>query len=404
MFHLIPTGVIQGELMRALPLADALRLSATCRAMRALWTPYAYASCMVGNEGRRHALRAGLESEAVNDVAPSWRADFVRAALALGASASASASASNDASGSDDDDEDARHRHASALHTAALKGYASAIAALLEASDRSAQLAASQQTYASDWFLSGMFAWYASGLAAAGTPPCKRTRRRSGYTALMLAAWYGHVDCLAALLAHDASAQLAAKSLYGHTPLMLAAMTGKADCCAALLAAPNVPEADRAAQLTAKSLHGHTALMLAAWYGHAACLPVLLRGGLPAPTGRGDREETNIRDRGETEMRGDGGDEGREDGSLSDAQLAATADNGYTALMFAARAGNAACVGSLLASAASAASQLVATSADGTALMIAARWGHGGCVLALYRAAGRTGVPGKSGVPAMTMR
>lgn len=96
-------------------------------------------------------------------------------------------------------------------------------------------------------------------------------RGREGRTALALAAYYGHADCVKALL--EAGADTGARDNDGRTPLMLAAEAGRVRCVKALL------QGGAAAHLQQKD--GTTALMLAAGCNFPDCLSALLRGNAP---------------------------------------------------------------------------------------------------------------------------
>ncbi|CAE7209292.1 ANKRD50 [Symbiodinium natans] len=98
--------------------------------------------------------------------------------------------------------------------------------------------------------------------------PCPRQALR-GYTALMVAARHGRVECFTELLQRDADKE--ARDEDGRTALMLAADCGKRDCLEALLQA--------GADKEARDEDGRTALMLAAQFGHRDCLGALLQAG-----------------------------------------------------------------------------------------------------------------------------
>eukprot|EP00611_Tribonema_gayanum_P000425 TRINITY_DN1028_c0_g1_i6.p1 TRINITY_DN1028_c0_g1~~TRINITY_DN1028_c0_g1_i6.p1 ORF type:complete len:205 (+),score=42.05 TRINITY_DN1028_c0_g1_i6:69-617(+) len=94
-----------------------------------------------------------------------------------------------------------------------------------------------------------------------------------GRTALMWAARHGHVGCVAALLAHDAEVQVTAVDGRRRTALMWAASTGHVDCVAALL------QHRAAEQVAAVDREGSTAFRLAVLGSHKSVIAKLMRAG-----------------------------------------------------------------------------------------------------------------------------
>ena len=91
-----------------------------------------------------------------------------------------------------------------------------------------------------------------------------------GATALMAAAFGGHVDAAQVLL--GAGANVNVQDTNGRTPLMAAALGGNAALARALL--------DRKADLNAEDSGGSTALIYAAANGHLEFIDLLVKAGL----------------------------------------------------------------------------------------------------------------------------
>ncbi len=153
-------------------------------------------------------------------------------------------------------------------------------------------------------------------------------KNQFGDTALIIAAVWGHTDCLSLLLARGADPDRENK--LGDTALIKAAGNGRTDCVRILL--------ENGADLNISDNDGDTALIRAAWYGCTDCVELLLaRGG-----------KTDIKNK-----------------------------PGYTALIWAARNGDTTCVQLLLDKDAD---PDIANNAGNTALMVAASWDHTDCV------------------------
>ena len=90
-----------------------------------------------------------------------------------------------------------------------------------------------------------------------------------GYTALMIAAGKGQVDCLKELIA--AGAEVNKQDVEGYTALMIAAGKGQVDCLKELIAA--------GAEVNKQDVEGYTALMIAAGKGQVDCLKELIAAG-----------------------------------------------------------------------------------------------------------------------------
>lgn len=95
-----------------------------------------------------------------------------------------------------------------------------------------------------------------SFLSKAGQRADAKAADSAGDTALIIAASYGHADCVRALLTlSDAKA----KNINGYTALMFAAKYGHADCVSLLLPHSNIRAANN---------NGYTACTLAKMAGH----------------------------------------------------------------------------------------------------------------------------------------
>lgn len=88
-----------------------------------------------------------------------------------------------------------------------------------------------------------------------------------GDTAIVYAAYRGHIDCLNLLLESATPQDINFADADGETPLIVAASTGHVDCVTALL-----PHSDA----NALDSESNTALMTAAQRGHADCVKALL--------------------------------------------------------------------------------------------------------------------------------
>jgi len=104
-----------------------------------------------------------------------------------------------------------------------------------------------------------------------------------GWTALQLAAAYGRVEIVNALLAARPPADPNIKNSIGRTALMYAAALGYTPIVKGLLAAGALPnaashDAEDAGE-TGWMLEGETALMLASWSGHTDIIKLLIKAG-----------------------------------------------------------------------------------------------------------------------------
>ena len=109
----------------------------------------------------------------------------------------------------------------------------------------------------------------------ADEPAQLELERASGFTPLMVAAWYGHDDVVSVLLQSgaDANRRLATTSYSkGVTPLYMAARNGWPKTVMLLLGARADPELARVADES-------TPLATAAKHGRAEVIQVLLRAG-----------------------------------------------------------------------------------------------------------------------------
>ena len=95
----------------------------------------------------------------------------------------------------------------------------------------------------------------------------KEAKDKDGDTALMRAAYYGYVECVKALCVKGAGVNV--KNEYGDTALMNAADKGHLECLKALC--------EKGANVNATDKDGCTALMIAAYYGHLECLKALCK-------------------------------------------------------------------------------------------------------------------------------
>ena len=124
----------------------------------------------------------------------------------------------------------------------------------------------------------------AMALVAKGTDV--NSKCAAGCTPLLLAAYTGHLDCLAALL--DAGATADASNALGDTALMLASVRGHGDCAAKLLEAHADPNRE--------NRQGNTALHRAALWGRNSTVQLLLSYG----GHRGIRNRNNVKPAGMT--------------------------------------------------------------------------------------------------------
>ena len=99
-------------------------------------------------------------------------------------------------------------------------------------------------------------------------------RHGDNWTALMLAAQYGHTETVKLLL--DRGADVNTKTNYGNTALIKAAFYGLTEAATLLL--------DRGADIHATDNDGSSALMAATQNGHNKCLYELLEYGAKLPT------------------------------------------------------------------------------------------------------------------------
>ena len=89
-----------------------------------------------------------------------------------------------------------------------------------------------------------------------------KSQDRNGSTALLVAAWKGHIECVRVLL--DIGADIESKNNQGGTALHLSSLEGHTACAVVLL--------DRGAAIETKSIGGETALHAAAQGGHTECM------------------------------------------------------------------------------------------------------------------------------------
>ncbi|TNJ27226.1 Kinase, NEK [Giardia muris] len=188
-------------------------------------------------------------------------------------------------------------------------------------------------------------------------------RDGSGTTALMYAAFYGHVECLEYIVGNEARLQ----DRWGKTALMYAAAYGRARCVELLRAEAGLrTERESDWALNGRNLRfepATTALMLAAAGGHARCLPLLIseEAGMRNHSGETALIQAVISDKLECVQ------------VLSEHETKLRTKAGETALMYAAKLGRLDCARLLLAEAGLRNEEN--GSSGTTALMLAARMG-----------------------------
>jgi ankyrin repeat protein len=148
------------------------------------------------------------------------------------------------------------------MHAAARGGHAACITALAECGVGSTILAVTDTLGAPD----------------APTPSDSEVPEM-GWTAAMIAAANGHVECLEVLVDHGGLEALTKTNIEGETPAHRAAREGRVACLVALA------QHGAVATFLARNKNGDTAANLAAMYGHSDCLNVLAtHGGIDALT------------------------------------------------------------------------------------------------------------------------